>query len=70
MIEERAMLLMILLDTPNRAIIFFLMKFAMALPVDLWSDMASTHLVKYSVAIKIHINLLKGGLTGPTKLSP
>ena len=46
------------------------MKFAMAPSVALRSGMVSTHLVKYSVATRIHMYQLEGGLIGPTKSSP
>ena len=46
------------------------MKFATAPPVALQSGTASTHLVKYSVATRIHIYPYDRRLTGPTKLSP
>ena len=51
-------------------IIFSLMKFATAPSVALQSGIAFAHLVKYSVAIMIHMYPWEGGLTGPTKLSP
>ena len=46
------------------------MKFATAPSVALQSGIAFAHLVKYSVAIMIHMYPWEGGLTGPTKLSP
>ena len=49
---------------------FSLMKFAIALLVALRSGMALAHLVKYVIVIRIHMYLLEGGLTGPTKSSP
>ena len=49
---------------------FSLMKFAIAPLVTLRSGTASTHLVKYSVATRIHMYPRGGGLIGPTKSSP
>ena len=49
---------------------FSLMKFAIAPLVALRSGMALAHLVKYVIVIRIHMYLLEGGLTGPTKSSP
>ena len=49
---------------------FSLMKFAIAPLVALRSAIASTHLVKYVVATRIHMYRLEDGLTGPTKSSP
>ena len=49
---------------------FSLMKFATTPLVALWSGMASDHLVKFSVATRIHMYPWEGGLIGPTKLSP
>ena len=40
---------------PDQKIMFSLMKFAITPLVALWSGMTSTHLVKYSIAIKIHM---------------
>ena len=55
--------------SPNQTIMFSLMKFATAPPVALQSGMAFAHLVKYFVAMRIHMYLWEGGLTGPTKSS-
>ena len=46
------------------------MKFVIAPPVALQSGTTSARLVKYSVAISIHMYPRDGGLTSPTKSSP
>ena len=46
------------------------MKFAIAPPVTLRNGIASTHFVKYPVAIRIHMYPRDGGLTGTTKSIP
>ena len=55
---------------PNWTIIFSLMKFATAPLVALRSVIASAHLVKYSVATRIHMYSWEGGLTSSIKSSP
>ena len=55
---------------PDQKIMFSLMKFAITPPMALQSGMASAHLVKYSLATRIHMHPREGGLSGPTKLSP
>ena len=55
---------------PNQTIMFSLTKFATASLVALQSGTASAYLVKYFVAMRIHMYLWEGGLTGPTKSSP
>lgn len=48
----------------------FFNEFVTAPSMALRIGIASTHLVKYSVAISIHMYPWEGGLTGPTKSSP
>ena len=62
--------LMILWGLPNLASMISLMKFATIPLVALRSSIASTHLVKYSMATKIQMFPFEGGLTNPIKSSP
>ena len=48
----------------------FLDDIATTPPVAFWSGIASTYLVKYSIATSIHMYPCDGGLTGPTKSNP
>lgn len=49
---------------------FSLMKFAITPLAALRSGTTSAYLVKYSVAIRIHMSLLEGGFVGLTMSSP
>jgi len=56
---------MILWGALNLTIMFSLIKFVTAPSVALQSGIASAHLVKYSVATRIHMYPRDGGLTSP-----
>ena len=59
-----------LLGLSNPVIMCLRMELEIAAPVAFFKGKASTHFVKCSIATKIHVWPLEGGLIGPIKSSP